>query len=437
MLNDEFLDKEFIIDETLKNILKAMPSAEHDAEFTNIKMFISEIRSYLHELQKYNVDFLTENTAGNIFVSHVILNKLPKLVIKELINRTHNNYPTLGDIFDNYKDVLKSLSRTSTYSQRGGKSNRNNEEKTLLAQGRSESAIPTVKNFESVVTWPKNSCKLCNSSEHTIGKCDNFVGYEAKIARLIELSLCIRCAGSGHSESECYGKKGKLRFQCVFCKKREHISPLCPKQKAPTSTKVNLCYALKNIEVGNILPTMTLALKNGKKYRKTRCLVDCGSQRSYLVKKASIDLCSSYEALYNIEHDVHTYIGQETKGFKQMSTGVKIGNKLFFIPLLVDEHMDIRYELPGMNLVVDKLKAQKVPFADESFYENRNHENVEIEMLIGIDIIQHFSLSMINCVGGNCLHINNKVAPVGNIFNFLNSDQCRNLIKAHAKPVQN
>ena len=145
MLNDEFLDKEFIIDETLKNILKAMPSAEHDAEFTNIKMFISEIRSYLHELQKYNVDFLTENTAGNIFVSHVILNKLPKLVIKELINRTHNNYPTLGDIFDNYKDVLKSLSRTSTYSQRGGKSNRNNEEKTLLAQGRSESAIPTVK----------------------------------------------------------------------------------------------------------------------------------------------------------------------------------------------------------------------------------------------------------------------------------------------------
>ena len=43
---------------------------------------------------------------------------------------------------------------------------------------------------------------------------------------------------------------------------------------------------------------------------------------------------------------------------------------------------------------------------------------------------------MIDCVGGNCLLINNKLAPVGNIFNFLNSDQSRNLIEAHAKPVQ-
>ena len=57
LLNDEFLDKDFIIDETLKNILNAKPSDDYDSEFTNVKYFITEVRSYLYELQRYNVDF--------------------------------------------------------------------------------------------------------------------------------------------------------------------------------------------------------------------------------------------------------------------------------------------------------------------------------------------------------------------------------------------
>ena len=60
LLNDEFLDKEFLIDKTLKNILKAMPSEDYDPEYTNVKYLITEVRSYLYELQCNNVDFLQE-----------------------------------------------------------------------------------------------------------------------------------------------------------------------------------------------------------------------------------------------------------------------------------------------------------------------------------------------------------------------------------------
>ena len=38
-------------------------------------------------------------------------------------------------------------------------------------------------------------------------KCNNFNNYEDKISRLKELSLYIRCAGSGHDENSCYGKQ--------------------------------------------------------------------------------------------------------------------------------------------------------------------------------------------------------------------------------------
>ena len=111
-LKEEFLDKKFIIDETLKNILKAMPSEEYDPEFLNIKYYLFEIKSYLYKLQQYNVDIFQESSSGNTLISHMIMNKLPKIVVKELINKINNNYPSLEQIFKSYNKVLKTLIRT-------------------------------------------------------------------------------------------------------------------------------------------------------------------------------------------------------------------------------------------------------------------------------------------------------------------------------------
>ena len=61
---------------------------------------------------------------------------------------------------------------------------------------------------------------LCTSEGHTMGKCETYPNYEAKLAKILELSLCTRCAVSGHNESERYGIKGKLRFPCLLCKKK-------------------------------------------------------------------------------------------------------------------------------------------------------------------------------------------------------------------------
>ena len=42
-------------------------------------------------------------------------------------------------------------------------------------------------------------------------------------------------------------------------------------------------------------------------------------------------------------------IGQDTRSFKQMSTGIRINNRLIFIPLLVDGTLNITFEVPWMN----------------------------------------------------------------------------------------
>ena len=61
--------------------------------------------------------------------------------------------------------------------------------------------------------------------------------------------------------------------------------------------------------------TMTLTLKNGKMMRQVRCLVDTGSQRSYISESAAQDLCPNVSELFSLECDVSTYIGEET-GFQ-------------------------------------------------------------------------------------------------------------------------
>ena len=111
MLKQEFLDVNYIIDETYKNILKAAPSVDYDPEYTSSKMYLNEMRSYLHELKTHNIDLLQDGTAGHSLISHIVFNKLPVNLRRELIHRTSNNYPSLDEVFYLYNEVIKTLKR--------------------------------------------------------------------------------------------------------------------------------------------------------------------------------------------------------------------------------------------------------------------------------------------------------------------------------------
>ena len=169
-----------------------------------------------------------------------------------------------------------------------------------------------------------------------------------------------------------------------------------------------------------------MKLKNSKRQRKVRCLIDCGSQ----------DLCPNYDELYPFEQEVHTYIGKQSKMFKQMSTGINLNDRLVFVPLLVDENMNINYKIHGMNTAINELKSQNVSLVDSSFYLNKDHENIELVMLVGIDIIQYFSFSMNNIGGEFNFIMDDKVAPVGNVLNFLSSAERKDLFDFQLKSVK-
>ena len=120
-----------------------------------------------------------------------------------------------------------------------------------------------------------------------------------------------------------------------------------------------------------------------------------------------------------------------------MSNGIRINNELIFIPLLVDNTLNITFKVPGKNEIINKFRQNNIELLDETFNEDRDHETVAMDMLIGIDIMQFmFSVTWNKVLGGSCLVINNKIAPIGNAFNFLTKEQSKSLMSSITKIIR-
>ena len=74
---------------------------------------MNETRACKHELKNYGVDLLLPNSSGLKLISHIVFNKLPAILKRELVHKIGSNYPSLKLLFDNYHDLIKTIIRTS------------------------------------------------------------------------------------------------------------------------------------------------------------------------------------------------------------------------------------------------------------------------------------------------------------------------------------
>jgi hypothetical protein len=119
LLEDEFYDVSLLIDDSFKKLIELSPG--YDQSFNSTRLYINEIRSLVFELRNYELDFLEADTAGCALLSHIVFSKLPNILKRELVHKVGTNYPTLDDIFDNYAELIKTI--TSTTKARSNDSN--------------------------------------------------------------------------------------------------------------------------------------------------------------------------------------------------------------------------------------------------------------------------------------------------------------------------
>ena len=236
LLDKEFLDKELIIERIISSIT-SYRDLENSPDL--VDEFMSFLRFKCIELKQFQLDFSTENSAGNYLISSIVRNKLPESFLMEM-SRRGNRYPKLEVLLDKISEICKVLkgqkaSSKKTESLKKTDSYKNNSRSHPYH--RSDSNRPSHSNDTSKSTRTFNNrsaesdkgkkpafCRFCNSKEHASTICNKYTTHKDRKKRAQTIGRCIKCFSADHTE--CQGEK--LSFHCFICKGKGHCPPLCP-----------------------------------------------------------------------------------------------------------------------------------------------------------------------------------------------------------------
>ena len=241
LLNAEFLDKELIIEEYFTKIISNSP--KYDPQFEDVKKYLNETRACINDLKNYGVDLLLPNSSGLKLISHIVFNKLPAILKRELVHKIGSNYPSLKELFDNYHDLIKTIIRTSLkkniFDQKSKNVSQGHDdhkkflskpsshfgETTMYQQDSNPEGASALQNFttQSSASHPRKPCKFCNASSHVMYRCDKYNPHEARRQCCLEMGLCVLCTSPFHKKPQCPGKNNELKYKCLHCKVNSHI----------------------------------------------------------------------------------------------------------------------------------------------------------------------------------------------------------------------
>nr|XP_042912776.1 uncharacterized protein LOC107436914 [Parasteatoda tepidariorum] len=142
---------------------------------------------------------------------------------------------------------------------------------------------------------PSPFCPFCEINGHWPQDCTNITDIDTRIQKLKTSGRCFLCTNRGHSIKNCLRKDKAF---CIRCKKKHHVS-IC---KNNSSNQPSHSISTNNIDTRT--PNFT-HLQTARVYitgptgitKLTRCILDCGSQTSFihshLVDYLKLDVISS------------------------------------------------------------------------------------------------------------------------------------------------
>ena len=177
LLLEEFYDVEGLIDRTLGALID-QPKLTSISE---VQTFVTSLRFKLVELQKLGLNFF-EKTSGNVLLSKIIRDKLPKFFLIELNRKFAKAFPTLTDFLKHASGLIKMLNVSSNLAAKECTPNKqyskpSKEVKDIVAESRFNkfhSIAPTRKTE----LYSSKKCKFCSSVNHRKIKCDRYPAYD-------------------------------------------------------------------------------------------------------------------------------------------------------------------------------------------------------------------------------------------------------------------
>ena len=293
-------------------------------------------------------------------------------------------------------------------------------EGTNLKQRATESTTKPVKDTSLVksnvaITKSTDTCMFC-SEEHRSSRCPTYVSPEARRTVLFKENRCLKCCRKGHKANMC-----KTKVHCYNCKGSHHTL-LCkgskPKSDSsdstskPKDTTTQNPPSIKNsaneqpvnqLEThsvitsrvstlasngggGTALPTAILRLKTrvpSNVVNTVRCFFDSGSQKSFIHPKVlkELDLKPTGSTTFHL-----ATFGRESEPVQcaTIKLRLSLGTKVFSIPFVVSDKVEMKLHIPGLSHTIKMLKKSGLRLADHKAQDQLN----DISVVIGAD---HFS----------------------------------------------
>ena len=368
LLDLEFLNIEALCDEIIKKFLYLKPKS--DPNYLGTKLYLNEIRCLISDLKSYDYDFLGSR-ACSALASHIVFQKLCPSFRMELVRKLGKCFPSLNEIFENYGEIIRALNLKGTF------------EKTEKIQINENLKVPKTVSFvnNSLISnkrdFPK-FCKFCSCNNHNMVNCQKYSTALKRRDRCKELGLCANCSSSKHATKDC---KQKLDFPCLNCKATTHITALCSKIPL-VNTASNVCI---NKTIGGktyILPAISLSIGTGKSKILVKCLIDTGSQRSYLSDSVLRRL--NFDKYFNeAELVVSTFLDSKLKNFKEIGLNIKSQENApeYVVPFYIGD-VNISYSVEGLFDAFQNIKSKLNLSCEVS------NDTMVLEGIIGVDCIQ-------------------------------------------------
>ena len=184
----------------------------------------------------------------------------------------------------------------------------------------------------------------------------------------------------------------------------------------------NVCYQTRDLNQDLLLPIMSIKVANGGTVHQFNCLLDTGSQRSYL-SRGLLDQMGLCEGLSKCKtYDVNTFLGSVRKSMKEIGLSVILTEGTREILFLVDDDIDMKFCVPGLRDAINNLTEKVVKLAAD--FSCIKKDTLHVHGLLGVDLLQYLRpMMLINLMGGFPWEVSQGVIPFGNVSHFLLSRQ--------------
>ena len=275
-------------------------------------------------------------------------------------------------------------------------------------------------NFKKQVQNFIPHCRFCVVDGHSSIDCTLYVTYQQRFDRCEELELCVQCTNPNHVAGPlCPGSKtgsGGLYKICKYCNSSRHVAALCEIKKPTTSA--NVCLSSHGEQEANfLLPVVSFKFQSRSgRVVVFNALFDTGSSRSYLNTRVA-KLLEVGSLGKQVDYKVSNFLGCGTKKLEETCLVAHLPSGRFLnMPMLIDPLFNLDHEVRGLQHINQNLKSLNYNLsADFSTDSNK----VQIDGLLGMDIIQFIDFYTIPCMHGHAIFMSGKVVPFGNSSHFL------------------